>query len=129
MTNSEAGSAKNTAALATSVDRPKRPRGIEAVNLARFSGVSALPMKVVRRGVSASAGLIAFTLILSGANSTAIDFVMRTTAPFDPLYHVSPGRGRTAAVEPMLMKGSGNLGLQWYPSGKMLCGTTKPIMP
>ncbi len=39
----------------------------------------------------------------SGASSTAKDLVSSTTAPLEPLYQDKPGRGRTAAVEAMLM--------------------------
>lgn len=96
--------AKNTAALATSSGRQKRPSGIDPMNRARAAGVSSPPRKVDSNGVSPSAGLMAFTRIRSGANSTAIPLVRSATAPFDPLYHDNPGRGRTAAVEPILMK-------------------------
>jgi hypothetical protein len=61
-------------------------------------------MKVVSSGVSAMAGLIAFARTPSGARSTAMDLGVSMTAPLGPLYHVKPGRGRTADVEPILMK-------------------------
>ena len=43
------------------------------------------------------------TRMFIGASSTAIDFDTRFTKPLEPLYQVRPGRGRTPAVEPMLM--------------------------
>ena len=102
--NSEAGSAKNSAAFATSAGRQSRPRGMDDMNRARFAGLSSPPMKVVSSGVSAIAGLMLLARMLSGASSTASDLVRSVTAPLVPLYHDRPGRGRTAAVEPMLMK-------------------------
>ena len=48
-------------------------------------------------------GQIAFTRMLYGPSSAAIDLDIRFTAPFDALYHVRPGRGRMPAVEPTLM--------------------------
>ena len=53
--------------------------------------------------VSPITGLMALTRMFFGASSTAIDLVSVITAPFDPLYQVRPGRGRTPAVEAMLM--------------------------
>src|SRR5262245_232531 len=96
------GEARNRAALATSAGSDRRPRGMVAMNLARFSGVS-LPMNSPSSGVSPATGLMAHTRIFLGANSAAIDLVMVITAPLEALYHVSPGRGRTPAVEAVLM--------------------------
>ena len=53
--------------------------------------------------VSPITGLMALTRMFFGASSAAIDLVSVITAPFDPLYQVRPGRGRTPAVEAMLM--------------------------
>jgi hypothetical protein len=86
-----------------SVGVENRPSGMLARNLARFSGVSGMPMKVSKRPVSPITGLMAQTRIRSGASSTAIDRVSAMAAPLEPLYQVSPGRGRTAAVDAMLM--------------------------
>src|SRR5262245_11441651 len=96
------GEARNSAALATSAGSDRRPSGIEAMNLARFSGVSA-PMNSASSGVSPATGLMAHTRICLGASSAAIDLVMVMTAPFDELYQVRPGRGRTPAVDAVLM--------------------------
>ena len=52
--------------------------------------------------ISPATGAMQFTRMRSGASSTAIDFDIRFTAPFDELYHVSPGRGRMPAVEVLL---------------------------
>src|SRR5918992_38972 len=101
--NSEAGSARNNAACATSEGFDIRPHGIVARNLARFSGVSGAPMNNSSMAVSPITGLIAHTRILLGASSAAIDLVRVITAPFEPLYHVRPGRGRTPAVEAVLV--------------------------
>eukprot|EP01035_Chromulina_nebulosa_P002685 gene2685-biopygen2256 len=80
-----------------------RPSGIVETNLARFSGVSGTPMKDSSSAVSPITGAMQLTRMPSGASSTAIDFDIRFTAPLLALYQVRPGRGRTPAVEPMLM--------------------------
>ena len=49
-------------------------------------------------------GLMQFTRMLSGPSSAASDLEVVITAPLEPLYQVRPGRGRTPAVEAMLMK-------------------------
>ncbi len=49
-------------------------------------------------------GLTQFTRMLSAPNSAASDLLVTMTAPLEPLYQVRPGRGRTPAVEAMLMK-------------------------
>ncbi|MNT29039.1 hypothetical protein D3C72_1647640 [compost metagenome] len=47
--------------------------------------------------------MMQFTRMLSGPNSAAIDLLVMMTAPLEPLYQVSPGRGRSPAVDAMLM--------------------------
>src|SRR5262245_4994399 len=96
------GQARNRAALAMSEGSDSRPRGMVAMNLARFSGVSA-PMKSASSGVSPATGLMAHTRIFLGASSAAIDLVIVITAPLEELYQVRPGRGRTPAVDAVLM--------------------------
>ena len=49
-------------------------------------------------------GLMQLTRMLSGPSSAASDLLVVITAPLEPLYQVRPGRGRTPAVEAMLMK-------------------------
>ncbi len=44
-------------------------------------------------------GQRAFTRIFQGASSRAREWVARLAAPFEALYQVRPGRGRSAAVE------------------------------
>ena len=61
------------------------------------------PMKASSSPVSPMTGATQFTLILSGASSTARDFETRFTAPFEALYQVRPGRGRMPAVDPMFI--------------------------
>ena len=61
-----------------------RPSGTVALKAARFSGVSS-PMNMASSGVSPATGASAQTRILSGASSTAIDFVITCTAPFEAL--------------------------------------------
>jgi len=75
-----------------------RPSGIEATNFARISGVSS-PMNWASSAVSPATGLITLTRMLWGASSAAIDRDVTIAAPLLPLYQVSPGRGRTPAVE------------------------------
>ncbi len=79
-----------------------RPRGMVAMNLARFSGVSGTPMKASSRPVSPMTGASALTRMRSGASSTASERETRFTAPLVALYQVRPGRGRIPAVEPTL---------------------------
>ena len=43
------------------------------------------------------------TRMLSGASSAAIDREVTIAAPLLPLYQVRPGRGRTPAVDAMVM--------------------------
>src|SRR5947209_10578813 len=95
--------ARNSAVLATSRGVENRPSGIGATKAARRSGVSS-PMKVWRSGVSPATGAMTQTRILSGASSTAMVREITCTAPLVPLYQARPGRGRSAAVEPILMK-------------------------
>ncbi len=57
-------------------------------------------MKSASMPVTPITGHSALTRIRQGASSTASDFETRLTAPFEALYHVSPGRGRIPAVEP-----------------------------
>src|SRR5258706_188462 len=80
----------------------RRPSGIVAMNFLRFSGVSP-PMKLASSGVSPATGQSALTRILSGASSTAIALVKVIAAPLEPLYQTRPGRGRSPAVEAVLM--------------------------
>ncbi|CFP58909.1 Uncharacterised protein [Bordetella pertussis] len=60
-------------------------------------------MKSASRPVAPITGLTQLTRMLSGPSSAAIDLLVVTTAPLLPLYQVSPGRGRIAAVEAILM--------------------------
>src|SRR6202042_84941 len=94
---------RNKAAAATSDGFANRPSGIVARNFARISGES-VPRKLGKSGVSPATGARPFTRMWSGASSTAMDLVSKFTAPFDPLYQVSPGRGRKPAVESILRK-------------------------
>ena len=80
----------------------KRPKGMPATNFSRFSGVSAMPMKVSSKPVSPMTGQMALTRMPSGASSTARDLVRMFTAPLVLLYTESPGLGRSAAVEEVL---------------------------
>ena len=73
-----------------------------STKLWRSSGVSSPPMNSASMAVSPATGQSALTRILSGASSTAIDLVSTRAAPLLPLYQVSPGRGRMAAVEAVL---------------------------
>ena len=102
--NAASSDARKSAALATSSGFEKRPMGIPARNFLRFSGVSGMPMNISRRPVSPITGLMTFTRILSGPSSAAIEREVTIAAPFEPLYQVSPGRGRTPAVEAMVTK-------------------------
>jgi len=92
-----------TAAVATSVGCDSRPRGIVAMNWARRSGVSS-PMNFSSNPVSPATGLMTFTRMLSPASSAAIERDVTIAAPLLPLYHVSPGRGRTPAVDAIVTK-------------------------
>ena len=56
-------------------------------------------MNVDSSGVSPATGFIAFTRILKGANSIAIDFVAVITQPLLALYQVRFGLGLMPAVE------------------------------
>src|SRR5207248_8626545 len=100
--NDASSDAKNTAAVATSEGSDRRPSGIDAMNCARFSGVSS-PMKSASMPVSPATGLITLTRMLSRASSAAIDRDVTIAAPLLPLYQVSPGRGRTPAVDAIVM--------------------------
>ena len=57
-------------------------------------------MKSASMPVTPITGQSALTRMRQGASSTASDFETRFTAPFEALYHVSPGRGRMPAVDP-----------------------------
>ena len=48
-------------------------------------------------------GLMQFTRMFSGPSSAASDLLVVITAPLEPLYQLRPGRGRTPAVDAMLM--------------------------
>ena len=100
--NAASSDAKNTAAVAMSVGCDRRPSGIDAMNFARISGVSA-PMKSASMPVSPATGLMTLTRMLSGASSAAIERDVTIAAPLLPLYQVSPGRGRTPAVDAIVM--------------------------
>jgi hypothetical protein len=102
--NAASSEARKSAAWATSRGFDSRPMGIEATNFLRFSGVSGMPMKASSRPVSPITGFTTFTRIFSGPSSAAIEREVTIAAPFEPLYQVSPGRGRTPAVEAMFTK-------------------------
>ena len=101
--NSASSEARNTAAVAMSDGRDSRPSGIEATNFARSSAVSP-PMNSASIPVSPATGLITLTRIRSAASSAAIERDVTIAAPLLPLYQVSPGRGRTPAVDAIVMK-------------------------
>ena len=71
-------------------------------NCARLSGVSS-PMNSASIAVSPATGLMTLTRMLSRASSAAIERDVTIAAPLLPLYQVRPGRGRTPAVEAMVM--------------------------
>src|SRR5687767_4725091 len=97
--------ARYKAALATSSAVEKRPSGMEARNLARRASSTGPPANSADKPVSGlNTGLMQFTRMLSGPNSAASDLLVVITAPLEPLYQVRPGRGRTPAVDAMLMK-------------------------
>src|SRR5690349_5953597 len=69
------------------------------------SSVSAPPANSAESEVSGlNTGFTQLTRMRSGPNSAAIDFESTITAAFELLYTVSPGRGRTPAVEAMFTK-------------------------
>src|SRR5438552_8868172 len=69
------------------------------------SSVSAPPANSAESEVSGlNTGLTQFTRMRSGPKSAAIKFDIRITAPLEQLETVSPGRGRTPAVEAMFTK-------------------------
>src|SRR6218665_2284009 len=71
-----------------------------ARNLARRVSSTGPPAKSADRPVSGlNTGLMQFTRMLSGPSSAAIDLLVVMTAPLEPLYQVSPGRGRRPAGE------------------------------
>ena len=47
------------------------------------------------------------TRMFSGPSSAASDLLVVMTAPLEPLYQVRPGRGRSPAVEAIVMNASG----------------------
>src|SRR5690606_27353309 len=97
--------ARYSAALATSSAVEKRPSGMVARNFARRASSTGPPANSADRPVSGlNTGLMQLTRMLSGPSSAAIDLLVVMTAPLEPLYQVSPGRGRNPAVEAMLMK-------------------------
>lgn len=67
--------AMKTHTPATSWTSPMRPRGTFEVNLARFSGVSSMPLKAVNRPVAVSSGQMLTTRIWCGPYSAASPFV------------------------------------------------------
>lgn len=77
------------------------PIGIDDLNNSSFSGLSS-PINNGSIPVRPATGLIAQTLIFSGASSIAKDRVIEMTAPFELLYQTNPGRGLTPAVEAIL---------------------------
>ena len=90
--------ASHSAAFAMSNGLERRPSGIDARNFSRISGVSS-PMKRSSIPVSPATGHRQFALMFFGASSTAMDLVAVIAQPFEALYQVSPGRGRSPAVE------------------------------
>jgi hypothetical protein len=62
-----------------------------------------LTMKSASIAVSPATGLMTLTRMLSFASSAAIDRLVTIAAPLLPLYQVSPGRGRTPAVDAIVM--------------------------
>ena len=105
LTNAASSLARYSAALATSSAVEKRPRGMVARNFARRVSSTGPPANSAASPVSGlNTGLMQFTRMLSGPSSAAIDLLVVITAPLEPLYQVRPGRGRSPAVEAMLMK-------------------------
>ena len=102
--NAASSEARKSAAWATSMGFDRRPMGIEATNFLRFSGVSGMPMNCSSIPVSPITGFTTFTRIFSGPSSAAMERDVTIAAPLEPLYQVSPGRGRTPAVEAMFTK-------------------------
>src|SRR6187551_3247971 len=97
--------ARYRAALATSSAVENRPSGMLAMNLARTASSIGPPANSADRPVSGlNTGLMQFTRMLSGPSSAASDLLVVMTAPLEPLYQDRPGRGRTPAVDAMLMK-------------------------
>src|SRR6218665_2140048 len=98
--NAASALARYSTAVATSSAVEKRPNGMVARNLARRVSSTGPPAKSADRPVSGlNTGLMQFTRMLSGPSSAAIDLLVVMTAPLEPLYQVSPGRGRRPAVE------------------------------
>ena len=88
MTKSEARDAKKTAVPAHSSGLPKRPAGVRLMISWYNNSGGELEAAVVRgavKSVSIHPGAIAFTWILNGASSIAIDLVSCTKAPFAAL--------------------------------------------
>ena len=105
LTNAASSLARYSAALATSSAVEKRPRGMVARNFARRVSSTGPPANSAASPVSGlNTGLMQFTRMLSGPSSAAMDLLVMMTAPLEPLYQVRPGRGRSPAVEAMLMK-------------------------
>src|SRR6218665_2418146 len=103
--NAASALARESTALATSSAVEKRPNGMVARNLARRVSSTGPPAKSADRPVSGlNTGVMQFTRMLSGPRLGAIDLLVGVTGPWEPLYQVSPGRGRRPAVEAMLMK-------------------------
>jgi len=78
VTKSDARDAKKTAVPAHSSGLPKRAAGVRAIILS-YKGVV---FTGATMSVSIHPGAIAFTWILNGASSIAIDLVSCTKAPF-----------------------------------------------
>ena len=89
---------RNVAVFPISTGIENRPSGMVARNFLRISGVSS-PMKDFKSGVSPATGLIALTLIPTGASSTAMLLVAVIIHPFEALYQVRLGLGDIPAVE------------------------------
>ncbi|EZF99686.1 hypothetical protein H113_00678 [Trichophyton rubrum MR1459] len=85
--------------LAMSSASASLPSGTLSMNFCRFSGVSGIPVNISNRPVPDSSGHTLFTLIRCLPYSAAKPLVAFDTAPFEALYHTSPGRGRCAPVE------------------------------
>ena len=81
----------------------RRPSGTVLRSFACISGVTSPPRSSESIWVSPATGHTAFTRMRWGASSTAIPWVMVFTAPLEPLYQTSPGRGLIAAVKAVWM--------------------------
>src|SRR6185369_4876724 len=99
VTKSEARDARKTAAPATSSGCPHRPAGVRE----RISAFRGMDFTGAVMSVSIQPGAIAFTCMLCGANSIAIDLVNWTIAPFAALYDGISPDPKNEYMLPMLM--------------------------